>query len=65
MCNYTAGSWELDTSTGNIRADGHLVARVFGATVHNHEDNSGECMANARLIANAPKILHALGCVSD
>ncbi len=58
--SYTKGNWELDIQTGNIRADGHLVAQVYGATVHNHEKNYRECMANARLVLNAPAMLHAL-----
>ena len=57
---YSKGSWQLDTATGEISADTGRVCKVYGATVHNYEDNASECMANARLIANAPKMLHAL-----
>lgn len=57
---YTKGNWVLDTQTGHIRADGHLVAQVYGATVHNHEANAEECYTNARLILNAPRMLNAL-----
>lgn len=58
--SYTKGNWVLDTQTGNIRADGHLVAQVYGATVHNYEPNSAECFGNASLIQNAPRMLNAL-----
>ena len=57
---HSKGSWQLDTATGEISADTGRVCKVYGATVHNYEDNASECMANARLIANAPKMLHAL-----
>ena len=57
---YSKGSWQIDDATGEILADGVRVCKVYGATVHNYEDNASECMANARLIANAPKMLHAL-----
>ena len=57
---YTKGEWELDTQTGKVKANGELVAKVYGATVHNHEENASECMANARLILKAPAMLNAL-----
>ena len=57
---YSKGSWQIDDATGEILADGVRVCKVYGATVHNYEDNASECMANVRLIANAPKMLHAL-----
>ena len=57
---YSKGSWQLDDASGEISADSVKVCKVYGATVHNVEDNASECMANARLIANAPKMLHAL-----
>ncbi len=58
--SYTKGNWELDIQTGNIRADGHLVAQVYGATVHNHEKNYRECMTNARLVMLAPAMFEML-----
>ena len=60
MIEYTKGKWQLDNSTGNVNADGHLIARVFGATVHNYEQNSGECYGNAKLITNAPAMFTLL-----
>ena len=57
---YSKGSWQLDTATGEISADTCRVCKVYGATVHNYEDNAAECMSNANLIENAPKMLHAL-----
>ena len=57
---YSKGSWRLDTATGEISTASEKVCKVYGATVHNYEDNAAECMANARIIENAPKMLHAL-----
>ncbi len=56
--SYTKGKWELDDRIGQVRANGSLVAQVYGATVYSHD--AGESMANARLILNAPAMLNAL-----
>mgnify|MGYP007069958205 CR=1 FL=1 len=60
MNKFTKGQWVLDTQTGNIRTNDHLVAQVYGATEHNINDNAEECFANARLILNAPKLYYIL-----
>ena len=57
---YSKGSWQLDTATGEISTASGSLCKGYGATMHNYEDNAAECMANARLIENAPKMLHAL-----
>ena len=60
MTKFTEGQWELDTDSGDIRAKGHLVAKVYGATTHNYEPNATECFANARLIQKAPVLYNIL-----
>ena len=60
MYVHSKGTWTLDNSNGEISAEGVKVCKVYGATVHNVEDNASECVANARLIENSPKMLHAL-----
>ena len=60
MSKFTEGQWVLDTRTGYIRANGHLVAQIYGATEHNQENNSAECFANAQLIRNAPTLYKIL-----
>ena len=60
VIEYTKGEWRLDNRTGNVTAEGYLVARVFGATVHNYEQNSAECYGNAKLITNAPTMFALL-----
>ena len=60
MTDFTKGQWVLDTQNGDVRADGCLVAQVYGATKHNYEKNVGECFANARLITNAPMLYYIL-----
>ena len=60
VIEYTKGEWQLDNQTGNVTAEGYLVARVFGATVHNYEQNSAECYGNAKLITNAPTMFALL-----
>ena len=58
--SYTKGEWHLDPLTGEIRADGNRIAKVYGATAFNHMSNAEECMVNARLVLKAPKMFHAL-----
>ena len=53
-------NWELDISTGEVLDGSSGICKVYGATVHNHEDNVGECMMNARLITAAPKMYSLL-----
>lgn len=58
--SYTKGEWHLDPLTGEVKANGMRIAKVYGATEFNREENSAECMANAMLILKAPAMLHAL-----
>ena len=58
-------TWTFDNSNGFIMAGGERIAQVFGATVHNHEDNRGKCFAYARLIANAPEMFSLLQNILD
>ncbi len=58
--SYTKGKWHLDPLTGEVETNGNRIAKVYGATEFNHEPNSAECQANARLILNAPVMLHEL-----
>ena len=53
-------TWTFDDSNGFIMAGGERIAQVFGATVHNHEDNRAKCFAYARLIAHAPEMFSLL-----
>ena len=50
MSKFTSGKWHLDSLTGEIQANGTLIAKVYGATVFNHSRTEIECQANARLI---------------
>ena len=58
--NYTKGEWHLDTLTGEVKANGGRIAKVYGATEFNHTSNADECMANARLILSAPEMYRLL-----
>ena len=58
-------NWTLNDDNGFIMAGDERIAQVFGATVHNHEDNSEKCFAYARLIANAPEMFRLLHDVLD
>ena len=61
MQNFTKDIWTFDDTNGVISAGDERIAQVFGATIHNHEDNRDKCFEYARLIANAPemfKLLH-------
>lgn len=60
MSKFTAGKWDLDPLTGEIRASGTLIAKVYGATAFNHSQTEAECQANARLILSAPAMYEAL-----
>ena len=53
---FSKGTWSLSEQNGEILADGHRIAKVDGATVHNYEDNAEEYLANARLIVAAPEM---------
>ena len=57
--------WTLNEDNGFIMADNERIAQVFGATVHNHEDNREKCFAYARLIANAPEMFSLLQNILD
>lgn len=63
--SYTKGEWHLDILDGEILANGTRIAKVYGATNFNRSQTSIECMANARLILNAPTMLNALKKVSS
>ena len=65
MQDFTKDIWTFDDSNGFIMAGGERIAQVFGATVHNHEDNREKCFAYARLIANAPEMFSLLQNILD
>ena len=65
MQNFSNDTWTFDDSNGFIMAGGERIAQVFGATVHNHEDNREKCFAYARLIANAPEMFSLLQNILD
>ena len=56
MSKYTKGTWTLNDRTGEILSGPHKIGEVYGATIHNNEDNADECFSNARLIINAPEL---------
>ena len=58
--SYTKGEWHLDLLAGEVKVNGMRVAKVYGATELNHEEDSTECMMNARLILSAPTMLQTL-----
>ena len=60
MIFFSNGIWQLNDDNGFIMAGNERIAQVFGATVHNHEDNREKCFAYARLIAHAPEMLSLL-----
>ncbi len=60
MIFFSNGIWQLNDDNGFIMADNERIAQVFGATVHNHEDNREKCFAYARLIAHAPEMYEAI-----
>ena len=60
MQNFTKDTWTLNEDNGFIMADNKRIAQVFGATIHNHEDNREKCFAYARLIAHSPEIFSLL-----
>ena len=60
MQDFTKDIWTFDDTNGVISSGDELIAQVFGATIHNHEDNREKCFAYARLIANAPKLFKLL-----
>ena len=60
MIFFSNGIWQLNDDNGFIMADNERIAQVFGATVHNHEDNREKCFAYARLIAHAPEMFNVL-----
>ncbi len=58
--NYTQGSWEV-VHEFNVEANGRIVASCGGYASTSHpEETHNENVANARLIAGAPKMLIAL-----
>ena len=58
-------TWTFDDSNGVISSGDERIAQVFGATVHNHEDNREKCFAYARLIAHAPEMFSLLQNILD
>ena len=60
MSKFTKGEWHLAPLTGEVRANGSRIAKVYGATEFNHSRNAEECAANARLILAAPAMYEAL-----
>ena len=56
MSEYTKGTWTLNDRTGEVLSGNHKIGEVYGATIHNHEDNADECFSNAQLITNAPEL---------
>jgi hypothetical protein len=60
MTKFTSGQWIFNSLDGNIRANGQPIAKVYGATKYNVEDNAAECFANARLIQKAPVLYNIL-----
>ena len=60
MSKFTCGNWHLDPLTGEVHANGSRIAKVYGATAFNHEQNASGCQANARLILNAPEMYELL-----
>ena len=60
MIYFSNGTWQLNDDNGFIIAGDERIAQVFGATVHNHEDNREKCFAYARLIAHAPEMFRLL-----
>ncbi len=56
MSEYTKGTWTLNDRTGEILSGPNKIAEVYGATIHNNEDNADECFSNAQLIINAPEL---------
>ncbi len=56
MSEYTKGTWTLNDRTGEIISGNQKIGEVYGATIHNNEDNADECFSNARLIINAPEL---------
>ena len=39
MSEYTKGTWTLNDRTGEVLSGNHKIGEVYGATIHNHEDN--------------------------
>ena len=62
---YTKGKWHIDPLTGEVKANGTQIAKVYGATEFNHTSNADECMANASLILNAPEMYKVLQEIQD
>lgn len=56
MNSYTKGTWTLNDRTGEILSGPNKIGEVYGATIHNNEDNADECFSNAQLIINAPEL---------
>ena len=65
MQDFTKDIWTFDDTNGFIMAGDERIAQVFGATVHNHEDNREKCFAYARLIAHAPEMFSLLQNILD
>ena len=64
MSEFAKGTWDFDTQNGEIIADGYRIAKVYGATIHNYEDNARECWTNAHLITAAPEMYDLLQSLS-
>ena len=62
---FTKGKWHIDLLTGEVHTNGSRIAKVYGATAFNHTSTADECMANARLILNAPEMYTALQAAFD
>ena len=65
MSKFTSGKWHIDPLTGEVRANGNKIAKVYGATEFNHTRHVDECMCNARLILNTPEMYTALQAALD
>lgn len=53
-------SWNFDSTTGDVRSDGTVLCKVYGATTYNRSINATKCMRTARLIAAAPEMYELL-----
>lgn len=53
---FTPGNWEVDFETEELKGDRVVLGLIYGSS----SDHCTECVANAHLIASAPRMLEAL-----
>lgn len=57
---YTPGPWVVTPDGYRVMPDDPLADKVIAYTALNNEERREEARANAKLIASAPALLHAL-----